>query len=350
MPKGKLIEKKTIFKGLRFTVIVSLIFSAGIIFLTIDKKAFENLVDEINYIYFFYMLLVMMTNWLFAGLRLKLLVSTIGDYISLFDSIIVYLGGSFVSFVTPFASGGGPYQVYFLHKKGVNIGKSSTVIVIQFVLRLFFFGILTPIFFIFFNQAISAGAVPNYLFYLAFGLGMVISAGIIVLTLIPEVMDSLLNLIFSINKLKKFVKNNYKAKKFLVKARIELREFRESLLILSNHKGKLIIAGLYTIIYWSLIFMIMPLILKGMGLGTNLFEAYVMQTIIYLILPYMPTPGASGIAEVGFASLFVSFIPKNLVGIVTFGWRLYTFYLILLVGGLIAIYEINKTTGDKTDD
>ena len=350
MPKAKTIDKQTIIKGLRFTVIVSLIFSAAIIFYTIDLEALDKLIDKIKYRYLLYMLLVMMTNWLFAGLRLKLLVTTIGDTISLLDSMIVYLGGSFVSFVTPFASGGGPYQVYFLHKKGVNVGKSSTVIVIQFVLRLFFFGTLTPIFFLFFNNQISAGAVPNYIFYLAFGLGMIISAGIIILTLIPEVMDKLISLILSIKKLKKFLKNNYTAKKYLVKARQELNEFRESLLILSKNKFRLFVASVYTIIYWSLMFLIMPLILKGMGLEPDFFKAYIMQTIIYLILPYMPTPGASGIAEIGFASLFVAFIPKSIVGIVTFGWRLYTFYLILLVGGFIAIYEINRSTGDEEDD
>mgnify|MGYP006289883565 CR=1 FL=1 len=350
MLKAKVIDKKTIIRGLRFTVIVSLIFSTAIIFFTIDLEALDKLIDKIKYRYLFYMLLAMIGNWLFAGLRLKLLVSTIGDYISLLDSIIVYLGGSFVSFVTPFASGGGPYQVYFLHKKGVNVGKSSTVIVIQFVLRLFFFGTLTPVFFIFFNNSISAGAIPNYIFYLAFGMGMLISVAIIILTLIPEVMDKLINLILSIKKLNNFIKNNYKAKKYLVKSRRELREFRESLLILSKNKLRLFVASFYTIIYWSLIFMIMPLILKGMGLEPNFFKAYVMQTIIYLILPYMPTPGASGVAEVGFASLFVAFIPKSIVGIVTFGWRLYTFYLILLVGGTIAIYEINRKTGDQKNE
>ena len=350
MPKAKMIDKKTIIKGLRFTVIVSLIFSAAIIFFTIDIEALDKLIDKIKYRYLIYMLLVMMTNWLFAGLRLQLLVSTIGDTISLLDSIVVYLGGSFVSFVTPFASGGGPYQVYFLHKKGVNVGKSSTVIVIQFVLRLFFFGTLTPLFFIFFNNQISAGAIPNYIFYLAFGLGMLISVGIIILTLIPDVMDKLISIILNINKLKKFLKNKYKTKKYLVKARKELYEFRDSLLILSKNKFNLFVASIYTIIYWSLMFLIMPLILKGMGLNPDFFKAYIMQTIIYLILPYMPTPGASGIAEVGFASLFVAFIPRSLVGIVTFGWRLYTFYLILLVGGFIAIYEINRSTGDKENE
>lgn len=336
------IDKDTILRGLRFAVIISLVISSLIILFTIDEDTLQRLLTKISARYVFYLLIIMILNWIFAGLKIKVLVHTIGDTISLLDGIIVYLGGTFVSFVTPFASGGGPYQVYFLHKKGVNIGKSSTVVVAQFILRLFFFGTLTPIFMIFFNDLISPGAIPGYIFYVTFGIAVIFSVGIIALTLIPDIMDQILNLIFKIKRLKNFFKNSYRAKRILVKARRELQEFRESLQLLIKNKWRLLLATFYTIIYWSLIFMIMPVVLKGLGVEPNFLRAYVMQTIIYLIIPFMPTPGASGIAEVGFASLLVAFIPRNLIGLVTFGWRLYTFYLVLLVGGTIALKEINR--------
>ena len=95
--------------------------------------------------------------------------------------------------------------------------------------------------------------------------------------------------------------------------------------------------------------MIIPILLGGLGAEPNFFRAYVMQTIVYLILPYMPTPGASGIAEVGSASLFIAFIPQQLVGLVTFGWRLFTFHLVLLVGGIFAFREISKHRGNNDE-
>jgi uncharacterized protein (TIRG00374 family) len=238
MQKFERIDKKSILRGFRFAVIVSLLISAAIIIYTMDKETLNDLFEKLSLEYLLYLLLVMCCNWFFAGLRLKILVNTIGDKISLLDSIIVYLGGSFVSFVTPFASGGGPFQVYFLHKKGVNVGRSSTVIVIQFVLRLFFFGILTPIFIIFFDWAISPGALPPYIFYTAFGFGIFISVAIILFTLVPEIMDNIIKLILEIDRLKQFIKNSGKAKRLLVKARRELREFRYSLKLLVNYKGR----------------------------------------------------------------------------------------------------------------
>lgn len=336
------IDKETIFKGLRFAIIVSLLISGLLILFTIDRKSLQRIFINIQPQFLLYVLLIMLANWFIGGLRLKILIKTIGNNISLKDSIMVYLAGAFVSNVTPFASGGGPFQIYFLHKKGINVGQSSTAIVIQFVLRLFFFGLMTPIFLIFFNWAISPGVIPVFLFYLAFGFGMVFSFGIIILILVPQIMDKLINLVFNIKKVKKFFRNNGRAKRWLVKARTELREFRYSLEVLSQYWGRLFLVGLTTVVFWSLMFMVIPVLLKGFGVKPHFFRAYIMQTIFYLILPYMPSPGASGVAEIGFASLFVSFIPEDLIGLATFGWRLATFYLVLLVGGVIALHEISK--------
>ena len=39
-------------------------------------------------------------------------------------------------------------------------------------------------------------------------------------------------------------------------------------------------------------------------------------------------------AELGFASIFVSFIPRGIIGLVTF-MAVYQFYLVLIIGGFI---------------
>jgi uncharacterized protein (TIRG00374 family) len=336
------IDKKTIYKGLRFAVILSLVISTIIILITIDENTLQRIIKNIDRKYIFVVIGLILFNQLAAGQRLKVMIGTIDKKLRLIDCIIIHISGAFVSNVTPFASGGGPFQIYFLHKKGVNVGKASTVVVTNFLLRLFYFGMLTPIFIIFFNQYISAGAVPKYVFYLAFGMGVLISTGIILLTLIPKIGDKLTYYILNLSKIKKFIHNNYKAKRLLVKGRRELEDFRESLSILRKNKKGLFWGTFYTILFWSSLFFIMPVLLMAFGAEPNFLQAYIMQTIFYLILPYMPTPGASGVAEIGFASLFIAFIPKDIVGLVTLSWRVATFYFILVVGGFFAIREISK--------
>ncbi|ACL69743.1 lysylphosphatidylglycerol synthase transmembrane domain-containing protein [Halothermothrix orenii] len=342
------IDKNTIKKGLKYAVVISLVISALIVLLTFDKASFERALASINPQFMGVLLFLLLINWLVAGLRIKILVTTVGGNITLLDGIIIYLSGAFVSNVTPFATGGGPFQVYFLHKKGLNVGKASIVVVTQFILRIFFFGILTPLFLIFFRWAISPGIIPDYLFYTAFGFGILFSTIIIIFSLVPGVTDTLLNYLFSIDKVKMFFKNNQRAKRLLVKARQELYDFRRSLSLLAKYKGRLLLAGLCTALYWSTLFMIMPIILGGLNLEPHFFRSYIMQTIYYLVIPYMPTPGASGIAEIGFASLFVSFIPGDLIGLVTCIWRFITFYVVLTVGGIFALREITRSRGQES--
>lgn len=338
MEKGFELNKVT--QGLRFAIILSLFISAVLILFTMDGSSLNEALTGVSPVVIPFLFIMIILNWVFAGLRLKILLTTIGGRLTLLDSIVVYLAGAFISNVTPFATGGGPFQIYFLHKKGVNIGKASTVIVTQFILRIFFFGIASFIFLVFFNQAISPGVVPPYLFYLAFGLGFLFAVFLIIFSLVPAATERFLKLIFKINRLRSFFQNSYRAKKLLVKARKELRDFHASLDLLGKYKGRLLLAGLCTVFYWSTLFMIIPLTLKGLGLQPYYFRSYVMQTIFYLILPFMPTPGASGIAEIGFASIFVAFIPGSLIGLVTFIWRFISFYIILLIGGFFAFREI----------
>jgi len=126
----------------------------------------------------------------------------------------------------------------------------------------------------------------------------------------------------------------------IVKGREELREFHKSMELLAHHKLKVLLAIISTVVYWSSLFLIIPVILKGLGYEPYYLKSYVMQTIFNMVIPYMPTPGASGVAEVAFASIFISFIPKGIIGIVTFLWRFITFYFILIIGGFFALREL----------
>jgi hypothetical protein len=338
--KGKVIDIGKVFRGLRIAIVLSLLISAILILLTLDSNSLKNALNSIKPQIIIYLLITLFLSWLAAGLGLKIMITTIGGNLTLKEGIVLYLSGSFISYVTPFATGGGPFQVYLLHKKGINIGQATMVILTQFVLRIIFFTFAGTIFLLFFNHLISPGAVPPYIFYLAFGTGFLITTSLIIFSLVPRITDKIVGKLFKIDKLRNFVKNNYKAKKLLAKIRIEIREFHESMELLSQYKLKLLLSGLCTFFYWSTLFMVIPLILIGLGLEPHFFRAYVMQTIFNLVIPYMPTPGASGIAEVGFASVFISFIPKGLIGIVTILWRFITFYLILIIGGFFALREL----------
>jgi len=54
-----------------------------------------------------------------------------------------------------------------------------------------------------------------------------------------------------------------------------------------------------------------------------------------MIIPI--TPGASGIAELGAKTLFSLFVNSSVIGILILAWRALTYYLNLLIGGVVSI-------------
>ncbi|NLM96520.1 MAG: flippase-like domain-containing protein [Halanaerobiaceae bacterium] len=334
------LDASTIFKGLKIAITLSLLFSAVLILMTFEPETLIYALNSLSPVIILEILVLLLINFVAAGLEFTITVSLIGHHISILDGVKLYLAGAFISNVTPMATGGGPFQIYFLHKRGIPIGQSTMVILTKFLLRLIFFTFFSIIFFIFFNKLISPGVLPRSVFYLGIGAGFLIAISLILFSIVPAISDKLLNFLFKIEKLRKFIRKNYKIKKFVVKGRKELREFHKSMKLLTENKGKLALAALTTILYWSSLYMIIPVILRGLGYEPNYLRAYVMQTILNMVIPYFPTPGASGVAELGFASIFVSFIPRGIIGIVTFFWRFVTFYLILIIGSIFVVREM----------
>ena len=54
----------------------------------------------------------------------------------------------------------------------------------------------------------------------------------------------------------------------------------------------------------------------------------------------MPTPGASGFAELGFAELFSLIVPHGLLGLAVALWRFATYYFTLAVGGALVVGQM----------
>ncbi|MEG0664334.1 MAG: lysylphosphatidylglycerol synthase domain-containing protein, partial [Clostridia bacterium] len=65
-------------------------------------------------------------------------------------------------------------------------------------------------------------------------------------------------------------------------------------------------------------------------------------TFLMMIMAFIPTPGAGGAAEGGFFVIFKTFFAVNEIKMAILFWRIYTFYLPILVGGLFLILKHRK--------
>jgi uncharacterized protein (TIRG00374 family) len=99
----------------------------------------------------------------------------------------------------------------------------------------------------------------------------------------------------------------------------------------------------YTIAFWPFQFSIASLILVGLGSQPWIVPSFSVQTVLMMIAMVPLTPGNSGIAEISTASIYSLFVSTTILGVFVLAWRMVTYYLNILVGGIISIKILNDT-------
>ena len=124
-------KKNNILKRVISFIIISIITSLVLYFSL--KDDYKNIIHEIktiNKLWFLVAFIMMFMYWIIKALVRKKLVSKFNKNYKFIDSFKLSLELNFFNGVTPFATGGEPYEVYSLTKHGIK-GTDSTNIMIQ---------------------------------------------------------------------------------------------------------------------------------------------------------------------------------------------------------------------------
>jgi uncharacterized protein (TIRG00374 family) len=284
------------------------------------------------------------------ALRIKMTVEAVNEKITFPEALKVYYISNFAGGITPFFSGTLPTQIYLFNKNIKNkmtLGKATMVATIMPLIKTLVFSIFTPIIFFGFKRTIT-----NYTILSAILINGAILISLFFLFLFILTVrypEKMIGIIFKIQHLPCILKFSKKEtiSHFFDRVILEIKEFHKSFSLLKENWIKLLLSTFYTIIFWSTFFLVAPMLLWGFNLNFNFFHVLVMQVIFYFILPFMPTPGGSGSAEVGFASLFSFFVPLHLLGLFIGAWRFIAFYFNLSIGTIVLLVEIKKLKKKK---
>ncbi len=243
----------------------------------------------------------------------------------------VFLVGFFFSASTPFQGGGFAFQMYLLSKKGVSPGESSAAITLKGMTNFLFLVLLAP--FLVYSLGIAWAYRP---------LKFVIPA-VVVITI----------LIFILARWPIFVVKwrKYRLINWFLH---ELELFNESFGTLLNLRRwrMLSLIAFLTVISVSLHLLMVPAIFYGIGVKVPVLKAITLHILTQILFIYSPTPGASGVMELGGAFVFSSICPKHLIGIFTAIWRFFTYYLSAFIGGILTVknFSFLVTEYEKTHD
>ncbi|MFW5992448.1 MAG: lysylphosphatidylglycerol synthase transmembrane domain-containing protein [Halanaerobiaceae bacterium] len=285
-----------------------------------------------------YLLLLLIIYFLLDGLRLYFVLKTLNiglDFRHIFRLVFINI---FISNITPFASGGGVAQVYYLHREGVPLGNATAATTIRTALGAAFIFISTPIIFLFNENLFSAfSGAPIFLYLLLFAVLYITFFYITIFKnkLIKKLVYSLLHFFYRRNLI-----NRTKYRTWLKYLFQHIELFGENLVLFVKGNTHYAIATvIFTFLFLIAEFSFSILLLTGIGYEVDFVQIILMQIIVLFFMYFAPTPGATGVAEGGYSLLFSRFVYNKDLFPLIFSWRLFTKYIGIVIG-MIVFYSM----------
>ena len=251
------------------------------------------------------------------------------------SAVILLLRTQFVNAITPFATGGQPYQVYYLNKEGVRSSTSTSIILENFIvyqIALVLLGIIAML--------------CNFLFHIfphndilthLITLGFVINTLVIIVSFVvafgKKINKKLVNIAITIlTKLKK-IKNKEEK---LAQWNESITNFHNSAKVLMNDKKLFFSMIFVNLVALSILYMIPVFVLYAAGDFSSVSVPLAVITSAYVMLigSFVPIPGGTGGLEYGFVKFYGFFINGSLLSATMLIWRFITYYFGLIVGGI----------------
>lgn len=282
---------------------------------------------------------LLLFSWVVDGWRMQAMAKALGYTIPFRTSLRTNVLGYFLSAVTPFTAGGGALQVYSLSRAGLTVGHGTAAVLVS--------GFISQ-----FGLALTGVA-------LVFGAGItvtgdarldqIIRIGVVVYAI---VVAALVGLTWHIDKGRKFIAAIVQGVLKYVTDDTKVRRAERAVDkgIVDIHRGlhemfgrrsPWALAGAsLSVVFYTVQFAIVPVL--ALGLGANvLFPAFIaVQVPIYLLASVLPTPGGSGGLEFGLAGALLQFVTPAQVAVLVVVWRIITFYFVLALGGLAAVFFV----------
>ncbi|MCI6272786.1 MAG: flippase-like domain-containing protein [Erysipelotrichaceae bacterium] len=339
---------KKLFQSYIFNIALIIFITLLVLYLTL-KDSFSDVVKILSNANIYWVLSTIIISIFIQfviGEGLFLLTKLSNPHYTRRDGAINAFVASFFHGITPSASGGQFAQVYIFKKQGVGLSDSASVLWMDFII--YQSTMIALVLFLIIIRFAYFKANFSDLFYLVI-VGFLVNSAVIIglwaLVKFPRVYRFITTKGIKLAFKLKIIKNQNEA---LEKLNLQLNRFEKETKRLKEHKLlilKVVIVNLFRLLlYYSLPYFCA----KALNLEVNfglLIDIIALSSYVSMINAFIPIPGASGGTEATFMYLFSHIFG----GVTTSGlmilWRFVTYYLIMLIGGVVFI--IAKNLPDK---
>lgn len=308
------------YRSILYGIFLTLLFVGGSLVYIVKKtftKDFFNVLIHADKKYMLLSLLFMFLYHSFDNIRLFVLSRAMKLRYSFLYGYMVSFINTFGATITPAHMGGEFMSMYTLSRKGGKLHKVMSIVTMKTITGMTFFILALPYAFIYLYKNPSHGVRIIYILFFFLILGLILY--------------SLFRLLFNRKSAQnqKFMQRlKYTFKRYLVVSKIFLRD----------KKGSILIASISSVLLYISFLASGAFLLKSFNPEPKLLNLMEHQLMLLYAIFISPTPGGSGVGEVGALYAFEPFLEVSLLGGFSLLWRFITQYLSAIIGGFLLAF------------
>ena len=241
--------------------------------------------------------------------------------------------------VTPFAGGGQPMEIYYLHKEGIAIPKATNITLQNFIVYQVAL-VLTGIIALIYNRFLHIfphNHLINHLVIVGFIINLLVLVVTYILSFGKKVNQFILEKGIRFLAKIKILKDEENVKK---KLQIYLTNFHQNAIELKKAKSLVGLYVLFDFLGLCALYSIPYFISLGLGCKITLINTIIATAYVMIIGSFVPIPGGTGGIEYGFVFFFRYFIKGSLLNALMLLWRFISYYLGMIIGAItLAFYR-----------
>ncbi len=310
--------RKTFVYGTFMLVLILLLSFAYIFFKTFTKETLQVLLS-LKRRYLFLSLLFLFLYHTFDNLRLFILSRAVNLRYSILYGYMMSFVNTFGATVTPAHVGGELAAIYMLLRKGASVHKVMSIVTMKTISGMSFFllGLPLLIWHLYRNPAEILPVLEIF------------SAVLVISALLYVVVH--------------YVLRRNRDKPSVRKAKNSLRKYLYYLKIFGyKRKGYFAASVISSVVLYVCFLLIAPALAKAFGKEESFVELFLAQISLLYAIFMSPTPGGSGVGELGGLAVFASFLEPFELGVFVILWRLISQYLSALIGGIFFVLCLLK--------
>lgn len=294
-----------------------------------------NLIFSMNVYWFIVAILLMISYWFLRTIPLYIFIREFKKDYSFLKVFRLILKTQFFNGVTPFASGGQPFEIIALKKDNISIPNGTNIIIQNFIvyqIALILLGVFAISYNHFFNVFKEVGLLKQ-LVTIGFIVNLLVTIGLFMIAFMEKFNNLVISFLISILTKLKIVKNKEEKTKEWHKY---TNNFHNGAKRLIKNKKKFVVMVFLNIASLCALYLIPLVILFSIGdyRSLNSIDSIVATSYVMLMGSFVPMPGGTGGLEYGFVEFFKNFISGASLSAIMIMWRFTTYYFGIILGAI----------------